>query len=341
MISISKKKVYYPIPDLLFEYLKKYDKISPLPLQYNDLLRYQDSFPILDKNGVDTLWEGVVYEQYLIRELHEQLVRLYAFLKTDGDASVMEHLYIDRIDYCTFGNSHPFRIRIVNQFNDNYDYFYVKKADASRVYGLELENRLSPNILNFLVYKETLIEEHIAGIPGDIFIKNYLQSPNLNKVRIAKEFVKFNERCFVRLLGDMRAYNYVIDITPDFEDEQYRVRVIDFDQQSYEGRRKTYLPQFFKENYPIVKLCTELLTPQTINQYQQEERTLIARRYHSSESRLKELLEVMKKNKISPSEKVKQLREELAAYHQMPSFKTCQNMGEILQLNLELMLKKL
>ena len=40
------------------------------------------------------------------------------------------------------GNSQPFRVRIVNQFNDNYDYFYVKRADASCVYGLELEHVL-------------------------------------------------------------------------------------------------------------------------------------------------------------------------------------------------------
>ena len=143
----------------------------------------------------------------------------------------MKHLYVDRIDYCHFGNSKPFRVRIVNKLNDNYDYFYVKRTDASRVYGLELEYILSPNRINFFIDGNTLIEEHIPGIPGDKFMQTYTNSPSFNKVRIAKEFVKFNERCFVRLLGDMRSYNYVIDITPDFEDEQYRVRAIDFDQQ--------------------------------------------------------------------------------------------------------------
>ena len=91
---------------------------------------------------------------------------------------------------------------------------YVKKTDASRIYGLELGTILSPYNLNFLVYKDTLIEEHIAGIPGDVFIKEYLEELSApEKSQIAKEFVKFNERCLVRLLGDMRSYNYVI--TPD------------------------------------------------------------------------------------------------------------------------------
>ena len=56
------------------------------------------------------------------------------------------------IDFCSFGNSMPFRIRIVNGFNENPDYFYIKKADASRVYGLELEHLLSPNRLNYVTH---------------------------------------------------------------------------------------------------------------------------------------------------------------------------------------------
>ena len=34
------------------------------------------------------------------------------------------------------------------------------------VYGLALEQILSPNAMNFLVDRGTLLEEHIAGIPG-------------------------------------------------------------------------------------------------------------------------------------------------------------------------------
>src|SRR6185295_16492288 len=162
----------------------------------------------------------------MTEELNKSLTMIYSILKSDGDTTVLEHLYVSRTDYCTFGNSNPFRVRIVNQFNDNYDYFYVKKDDASRIYGLELEHILSPNRINYYVDHDTLIEEHIPGIPGNDFIAGYLKKPECNKVRIAKEFVKFNERCFVRLLGDMRSYNYVVDITPDFEDEQYRIRPI-------------------------------------------------------------------------------------------------------------------
>jgi hypothetical protein len=98
------------------------------------------------------------------------LKKVYNLLHSDGNESNIDFLNIDAIDYCTFGNSKPFRIKIRNKLNDNFTYFYVKKADASRVYGLELENLLSPYNLNFLINQDTLIEEHVAGIPGDEFL---------------------------------------------------------------------------------------------------------------------------------------------------------------------------
>jgi len=338
MTAISKKKKNFPVNAALRHYLKKFDRESKLPVTYNDLLRYRETVPHRDKNGKETLWETVMYDRAMTDELNNGLTMIYSILKTDGDTAVLEHLYVSRIDYCTFGNSNPFRVRIVNLFNDNYDYFYVKKADASRIYGLELEHILSPNRINYYVDHDTLIEEHIPGIPGNDFIAGYLKKPDCNKVRIAKEFVKFNERCFVRLLGDMRSYNYVVDITPDFEDEQYRIRPIDFDQQSYEGKKTMYLPQFFKENNPIVQLCMQLMTPETFRQYQNEERTLISHRLRAEQSRTKDLLECMKGDTVSVSGKVEQLRKELAKHHNHAEFEQCRNMGEIVNLHLRLIL---
>lgn len=337
-MDISQKKPSYRIAAPLRHYLRDFDREAPLPVTYGDLTRYSNSFALLDRLGQDTLWQTVYYEPHQLLEISQGLTQVYALLKTAGDLSFTEHLLADRIDYCRFGNSNPFRVRIVNQLNDNYDYFYVKRADASRLYGLELEHLLSPNPMNYLVAGDTLIEEHIAGIPGDDFIRLRLQQPHLNQVRIAKEFVKFNERCFARLLGDMRAYNYVIDITPDFEDEQYRVRAIDFDQQSYEGRRSMYLPQFFKDNRAVVDLCTQLLTPETQRQYQTEERTLMARRARSERYRLKALLDVMRGDELSSASKTRQLSQELNQHHRTTQFDHCRSMGDVVRWNLKVML---
>jgi predicted transcriptional regulator len=206
---------------------------------------------------------------------------------------------------------------------------------------LELEDILSPNRINYLVDGQTLIEEHIAGIPGDQFIKDYLHRPSTNQVRIAKEFVKFNERCFVRLLGDMRAYNYVVDITPDFEDEQYRIRAIDFDQQSYEDRRSLYFPQFYKDNLEMVKVAMEHMTPKTVTQYQHEERSLIVKRLKADRYKIKDLLDVMRKENISSEEKIETLKQQLDKHYGHTYFSKCKTMGDIIRINLNLTLNKL
>ena len=336
----SRKKDIYPVNDDFRNYLKIHGREIKLPVSYRDLLRSTYSVPLLDKSGNDTLWEKVSYDMKEWEFIREGLVKIYAILKTEGDLSFSKHLDVARIDYCTFGNSHPFRVRIVNKFNDNYDYYYVKQADASRIYGLELEHILSPNRITFLTNRETLVEEHIPGIPGDLFILKHLHEPLTNQIRFAKEFVKFNERCFVRLLGDMRSYNFVVDITPDIEDFQYRIRAIDFDQQSYEGRKNLYLPQFFKDNIELVELSQRILNKDSIEQYQAEERTMIAFRMASSRRRTMDLLSIMSKDVISKPEKTEQLKIELGEYFNTNLFGKCHSMGQIVKTHLKQNLSK-
>jgi hypothetical protein len=336
----SRKKPMFPVQESLRNYLKHHGREVKLPVTYEDLLRITYSVPLKDKKGNDTLWETVVYDMREWNFIRDGLVKMYAILKTEGDLSFTKHLDVARIDYCSFGNSHPFRIRIVNKYNDNYDHYYVKIADASRIYGLELEHILSPNRITYLTYQNTLVEEHIPGIPGDVFITSWLDDPDTNKIRLAKEFVKFNERCYCRLLGDMRAYNFVVDITPDIEDFQYRIRPIDFDQQSYEGRKNLYMPQFFKDNNALVDLCAKHLNKDTIEQYQAEERTLMAFRVASSRFRLMELLSIMAKDKISTPEKLTQLKTELGDYFNNPAFYKCNSMGQLVKRQLKQTLQK-
>lgn len=332
---VSKKKPFYPVGEPLRKYLREYEHLADIGITYTDLLRGNSQVPVYDKHGNDTLWVTKLYDPSLMEELNEGLTRIYSLLKTGGDTYAINHLFVERIDFCTFGNSKPFRIRIMNRLNDNYDYYYVKTADASRIYGLELEYILSPNRINYMVHGDTLIEEHIVGIPGDDFIKYRMDMVGLNKVRLAKEFIKFNERCFLRLLGDQRAYNFVIDVTPDFDEEQYRIRSIDFDQQCYEGRKNLYLPQFFKDNLAYVKLAAETMTEKTIEQYKIEERVQTGRRVKASRPRLKTLLSCMADDEISTPEKTDTLKKELAEYHKLDSFLRCKNMGEVLALHLE------
>lgn len=337
---MSKKKPAYKISEQLSQYLTRQGRNIKIPIYYDDLLRFQGSISIFDKFGNDTLWISVYYSESERDEIELSLKKMYTILHADGSDMVLPYLNIDSIDYCTFGNTKPFRVKVRNILNDNYIFLYIKKADASRIYGLELEHLLSPNHINFLVHGNTLIEEHISGIPGDDFIANNLDSCSEQAKReIAKEFVKFNERCFVRLLGDMRSYNYVMVLTHDFDRIQYRIRAIDFDQQSYEGNAKVYKPQFLKENNKLVKMTLNLLQEESIEQYKREERSLLAKRAASENDRLMELMDCMTADELSSKAKIKELKKQLFTLTGDVNFKKASNMGEILKSALDFIVR--
>ena len=333
---ISKKKPFYPISKKLQAFLKQHDRWMDDVISYDDLLRYSDSINIYDKKNKDTLWVRLLYNETERIEIDKNLKVIYTLLHSDGNSSSIPYLNIDSVDYCTFGNSKPFRIKIRNVVNDNFTYFYVKKTDSSRIYGIEFEHMLSPRNLNFLVNNSSLIEEHIAGIPGDIFIEEYLpKCTEYQKSQIAKEYVKFNERCMIRLLGDMRSYNYVVIPIHDFDQVIYKIRAIDFDQQSYEGKFSVYRPQFFKENKAMVDLVREKLKTDSIIQYKIEERSTISRRLIISEERMKLLLEIMKEDKISPKDNLDNLKNEIFKFTKENSFIKSKSMGELMEKTLD------
>jgi hypothetical protein len=133
----------------------------------------------------------------------------------------------------------------------------------------------------------------------------------------------------------MRPYNFVVDITPDFENIQYRIRAIDFDQQCYEGRKNLYLPQFFKENLPFVETVIHCLNKESVLQYQAEERSRLVFRVVTERYRLKELLDVMQTEELSKPEKIGQLKVELANHFKQTVFLKAETMGQILKIQLK------
>lgn len=337
MAEIRFKKPAYPVSKPLQGYLHLTNREANVPIAYTDLLHAASRVTLYDKHGADTLWETLIYHETDREVIHENLREVYAQLKVGGDVDAIDHLYIDRVDYCLYANTHPFRIRIVNRLNDLFDYFYVKQADMSRIYGMELEHLLSPNKIHYLVKGSTLIEEHIQGIPGDTFIKKFLPKQNFNPIRIAKEFVKFNERCMVQLVGDMRNDNFVVEMIPDFDEIYFRLRAIDFDQQSYEGDMKVYMPQYFKENNPIINLGFKSLSPVLTAQYQKEERTRLLSRVIAANGQLEALLLVMRTEDLSTDENVMKLKTQLSKLYQDDSFLKCKSMGDLIATSLKML----
>ena len=96
---------------------------------------------------------------------------------------------------------------------------------------------------------------------------------------------------------------------------------------------------FFKENLSFVELTLKYLNKDSIEQYQAEERTLIAYRMAASRYRIKDLLDIMAKDTISTDEKQTQLKEELAEHFDNKLFLRCKTMGELVKQILRYSLK--
>ena len=77
------------------------------------------------------------------------------------------------------------------------------------------------------------------------------------------------------------------------------------------------------------------MTPESVKQYQIEERSLISGRLRDEKQRLYEMLEVMARDEISLPQNTEQLKKELARWYKNPNFLKCRSMGEIVWTSLE------
>jgi aminoglycoside phosphotransferase family enzyme len=78
----------------------------------------------------------------------------------------------------------------------------------------------------------------------------------------------------------------------------------------------------------------EVMTPESMHQYELEERSLIINRIRSSRYTLNELLSAMKTMPLSLDKHIHQLRKELAEFHKDNKFLKCKSMGAIVERNL-------
>ena len=84
----------------------------------------------------------------------------------------------------------------------------------------------------------------------------------------------------------------------------------------------------------------ELLNPKTVKQYQNEERSLIGKRFRYSEEQIMRLIRCMSTDTLSTPENTEQLKKELCDFHKTNSFMNCKNMGEVVLQNIYTMVGK-
>src|SRR3970040_2520773 len=97
--AILFKKPTYPINNSLADYLKRFDRISKVPIYYDDLLRFSGFINVYDKQEEDTLWIRVYYNEFERNEIDLTLKKIYSLLHSDGNLDIIKFLNIDSIDY--------------------------------------------------------------------------------------------------------------------------------------------------------------------------------------------------------------------------------------------------
>ncbi len=81
----------------------------------------------------------------------------------------------------------------------------------------------------------------------------------------------------------------------------FKIRAIDFDQQSYEGSFKLYKPFLVQRKLFVYrKLVQDKLNQNAIEQYQNEERSVLVKRLSDSETRVNDLMLAMKSTQLAP-----------------------------------------
>src|ERR1035437_4576098 len=85
----TRKKPSYPILEPLRDYLRRYRRERELPITYERLRAFKEAIPLTASDGRPTLWDSVIYDSADIAALNEDLKRVYALLKVDGDFSVV------------------------------------------------------------------------------------------------------------------------------------------------------------------------------------------------------------------------------------------------------------
>ena len=85
----------------------------------------------------------------------------------------------------------------------------------------------------------------------------------------------------------------------------------------------------------MVKMTMGLLKEESMEQYQKEERSLLAKRASSEKKRLNALLRCMKNDTLSLPEKITELKMALYVLTKDVKFKKAKNMGEVLSAALD------
>ena len=98
----QQKKKFYPLSDPLRKYLVDYKRQLNLPVHYENLLQSEDCYPVM--NAKMRIPSGKLWSMTTMVGKHRGTKNLCSFLRP-GSERIPPNSYVDRVDYCTFGNT--------------------------------------------------------------------------------------------------------------------------------------------------------------------------------------------------------------------------------------------
>ena len=88
---IKHKKVHYGVGEQLSDYLKKFGRTAQLPLTYEDLLDFNETMAVYDKDDNPTLWQTCIYPTSISDSLEKSLTKIYSQLIAGLRAILLYH----------------------------------------------------------------------------------------------------------------------------------------------------------------------------------------------------------------------------------------------------------
>jgi hypothetical protein len=213
------------IENRVAEYLKKYSNFANLP-EYTELRDGLEPKERIEMNHSDNSVITQLEIPYSLLKEKTNLVRSIASKLWGGNEKIeriFSEMEIDSIEEISYADTKPLKVTV--EFSGRLErVFYAKPFDERRLFGLELENLLSPYKYTYSVGDGAIYEDEIHGIEA-----MEIDGETENDKNYLEEVVGLDYRCYVMLLGDMHDQNYIVSKNKAGEDLRYIVRPIDFD----------------------------------------------------------------------------------------------------------------
>lgn len=309
------------------EYFGEQGKMSSLPTFDQFVGGFERASKDRDMKPVDTL--RIAEDSSRTRNQIFQIAsylwgRNHAATPQFSDAKILS------IEQIRYADNKPIRVRL--ELPSEILTFYAKPFDERRMFGLELESRLSQDPYNFVLGSKSIFEAERPGIEADDFEegRQYLSLPEY-----LKELVRLDERCKVMLMGDMHKSNYIVQRIEAETGMRYEIRVIDPEKLFDVGD-----VEYAVLNPERLRAIEKKIGKQIIADARELERARMRNRFYENEKQLTKLFKLMGDSDECNKALIKsEVPKMLTLYHKDGDFYRAKHAGSLLEMHMRKVLR--